>query len=50
MDGLADFRYPHSTRAELLRRLGPTDKARGEYRRARDLTDDGAEPRFSGAG
>jgi RNA polymerase sigma-70 factor (ECF subfamily) len=44
--GLDDFRYLHSTRAELLRRLGRTDAARDAYRRARDLTDDGAERRF----
>jgi RNA polymerase sigma-70 factor (ECF subfamily) len=44
--GLDDFRYLHSTRAELLRRLGRTDKARDAYRRARELTDDGAERRF----
>jgi RNA polymerase sigma-70 factor (ECF subfamily) len=48
IDGLEldDFRYLHSTRAELLRRLGRTDEARDAYRRARDLTDDGAERRF----
>jgi RNA polymerase sigma-70 factor (ECF subfamily) len=47
VDGLAlhDFRYLHSTRAELLRRLGRTE-ARDTYRRARELTDDGAERRF----
>jgi RNA polymerase sigma-70 factor (ECF subfamily) len=44
--GLDDFRYLHSTRAELLRRLGRADEARDAYRRARDLTDDGAERRF----
>ncbi len=44
--GLHDYRYLHSTRAELLRRLGRTDEARDAYRRARDLTDDGAERRF----
>jgi RNA polymerase sigma-70 factor (ECF subfamily) len=44
--GLDDFRYLHSTRAELLRRLGRTGEARAAYRRARDLTDDGAERRF----
>jgi RNA polymerase sigma-70 factor (ECF subfamily) len=44
--GLDDFRYLHSTRAELLRRLGRVDEARDAYRRARDLTDDGAERRF----
>ena len=48
IDGLRldDFRYLHSTRAELLRRLGRTDEARHAYRRARQLTDDGAERRF----
>jgi RNA polymerase sigma-70 factor (ECF subfamily) len=44
--GLDDFRYLHSTRAELLRRLGRTDEARDAYQRARDITDDGAERRF----
>ncbi|BAL91619.1 hypothetical protein AMIS_63990 [Actinoplanes missouriensis 431] len=44
--GLHDFRYLHSTRAELLRRLGRTGEARDAYRRARALTDDGAERRF----
>jgi len=44
--GLDDFRYLHFTRAELLRRLGRADEARDAYRRARELTDDGAERRF----
>jgi RNA polymerase sigma-70 factor (ECF subfamily) len=44
--GLEDFRYLHSTRAELLRRLGRIDQAREAYERARELTDDGAERRF----
>ena len=44
--GLEDFRYLHSTRAELLRRLGRTDEARRAYVRAKELTDDGAERRF----
>ncbi|MEV4510550.1 DUF6596 domain-containing protein [Dactylosporangium sp. NPDC049525] len=44
--GLDDFRYLHATRADLLRRLGRTEAARTAYRRARDLTDDGAERRF----
>jgi RNA polymerase sigma-70 factor (ECF subfamily) len=44
--GLDDFRYLHSTRAELLRRLGRTDEARHAYRQAKELTDDGAERRF----
>ncbi|MEU0602712.1 DUF6596 domain-containing protein, partial [Streptomyces sp. NPDC006393] len=43
---LDDYRYLHSTRADLLRRLGRTDEARDAYRRARRLTDDGAERRF----
>lgn len=43
---LDDFRYLHSTRAELLRRLGRVEEARDAYRRARQLTDDGAERRF----
>jgi RNA polymerase sigma-70 factor, ECF subfamily len=44
--GLDDFRYLHSTRAELLRRLGRTDEARSAYRRARELTEEGAQRRF----
>jgi RNA polymerase sigma-70 factor (ECF subfamily) len=44
--GLEDFRYLHSTRAELLRRLGRADEARAAYLQARSLTDDGAERRF----
>jgi RNA polymerase sigma-70 factor (ECF subfamily) len=44
--GLEDFRYLHSTRAELLRRLGRIDEARTAFQRARSLTDDGAERRF----
>ncbi|MEV0719565.1 DUF6596 domain-containing protein [Asanoa sp. NPDC050611] len=44
--GLDDFRYLHSTRAQLLRRLGRVEEARAAYRRARQLTDDGAERRF----
>jgi RNA polymerase sigma-70 factor (ECF subfamily) len=44
--GLDDFRYLHTTRAELLRRLGRIDEARDAYGRAQRLTDDGAERRF----
>ncbi len=44
--GLSDFRYYHSTRGELLRRLGRTGEALDAYRLARDLSDDGAERRF----
>ena len=43
---LDDYRYFHSTRAELLRRLGRTDEARTAYERALDLTGDGPERRF----
>jgi RNA polymerase sigma-70 factor, ECF subfamily len=43
---LDDFRYLHSTRAELLRRLGRVDAARDAYLRAMALTDDGVERRF----
>ena len=43
---LADFRYLHSTKAELFRRLGRIDEAREAYLRAKFLTDDGAERRF----
>lgn len=44
--GLDDFRYLHSARAELLRRLGRDGEAREAFERARDLTDDGPERRF----
>jgi RNA polymerase sigma-70 factor, ECF subfamily len=44
--GLDDFRYLHSTKAELLRRLGRVDEAREAFRRAIRLTGDGAERRF----
>ncbi len=48
VDGLEleDYRYLHSTRAELLRRLGRTDDARRAYRRALELVDDDAERRL----
>ena len=48
VDGLDldEYRYAHSTRAELLRRLGRTQEARAAYRRARELTTDEAERRF----
>ena len=48
VDGLDldDYRYAHSTRAELLRRLGRTEEARAAYDRARALTTDEAEQRF----
>ena len=43
---LGDYRYLHSTRAELLRRLGRTDEARDAYRRALALVHDDAERRL----
>ena len=44
--GLEDYRYLHSTRAELLRRLGRTAEARDAYRRALALVHDDAERRL----
>jgi RNA polymerase sigma-70 factor (ECF subfamily) len=48
VDGLAleDYRYLHSTRADLLRRLGRTGEARDAYRRALALAHDDAERRL----
>jgi RNA polymerase sigma-70 factor, ECF subfamily len=48
IDGLAleDYRYLHSTRGELLRRLGRTAEARDAYRRALALVHDDAERRL----
>ncbi len=43
---LDDYRYYHSTRADLLRRLGHDDEARAAYARALDLTQPGPEQRF----
>jgi RNA polymerase sigma-70 factor (ECF subfamily) len=43
---LDDYRYYHSTRAELERRLGRTDQARAAYLRALELTQPGPEQRF----
>jgi RNA polymerase sigma-70 factor (ECF subfamily) len=40
---LGDFHYLHSTRAELLRRLGRTDEARDAYGRALEIVHDDAE-------
>ncbi len=44
--GLEDFRYLHTTRADLLRRLGRTEEARDAYLCAVELTEDGPERRF----
>ena len=43
---LDDYRYLHSTRGELLRRLGRTEEARDAYRAALALVEDGAERRL----
>jgi RNA polymerase sigma-70 factor (ECF subfamily) len=47
--GLEDYRYLHSTRADLLRRLGRDDEARAAYERALELTPEGAEREFLAA-
>jgi RNA polymerase sigma-70 factor, ECF subfamily len=48
VEGLAleDYRYLHSTRGELLRRLGRPAEAREAYRRALELVHDDAERRL----
>ena len=48
VDGLdlGDYRYLHSTRAELLRRLGDRDAARAAYDRALELTTTNPERRL----
>jgi len=43
---LDHYQYLHSTRAELLRRLGRTAEAAGAYRRARQLAHTESERRF----
>jgi len=43
---LDDYQYLHSTRAELLRRLGRAEEARAAYRRALELTWAEPEQRF----
>jgi RNA polymerase sigma-70 factor (ECF subfamily) len=43
---LESYPYLHSTRAELLRRLGRSDEARGAYRQALALVEDPAERRL----
>ena len=44
--GLADYRYLHATRGELLHRLGQTGEARDAYERALALAHDDAERRL----
>jgi RNA polymerase sigma-70 factor, ECF subfamily len=48
LDGLEldGYRYYHSTRADLLRRLARDDQARAAYTRALELTPPGPEQRF----
>jgi len=43
---LADYRYLHATRGELLRRLGRAGEARSELERALELVHDDAERRL----
>jgi RNA polymerase sigma-70 factor (ECF subfamily) len=43
---LGDYLYLHSTRAELLRRLGRREEAAAAYRRALGLTEDARERRL----
>ncbi len=43
---LDSYQYFHSTRADLLRRLGRADEARAAYARALELTESPAEQRF----
>jgi RNA polymerase sigma-70 factor (ECF subfamily) len=43
---LDNYVFLHSTRAELLRRLGRMDEAEKEYRRALELAPEGPERRF----
>jgi RNA polymerase sigma-70 factor, ECF subfamily len=43
---LESYQYLHSTRADLLRRLGHTEEARAAYRRAHDLARTEPERRF----
>ena len=44
--GLVGYQYFHSTRADLLRRLGRIDEARPEYERALELARAEPERRF----
>jgi RNA polymerase sigma-70 factor (ECF subfamily) len=44
--GLDEYRYLHSTRGELLRRLGRSGEARAAYERALELTATEPERRF----
>jgi RNA polymerase sigma-70 factor (ECF subfamily) len=46
LDRLGGYQYLHSTRAELLRRLGRRSEARAAYARALELAGDDRERRF----
>jgi RNA polymerase sigma-70 factor, ECF subfamily len=46
IEGLDDYRYRHSARAELLRRLGRVDEARAAYERALELAPNDTERDF----
>jgi predicted RNA polymerase sigma factor len=46
---LEDYQYLHSTRAELLRRVGRSDEARAAYQKALELTSAEAEAPVSEA-
>ena len=46
LTGLDDYRYLHSSRGEMLRRLGRTSEAREAYRRAIALAHDDTERRL----
>ena len=46
LEGLEQYRLLHATRADLLRRLERPDEAAGSYRRALELTTNGAERAF----
>jgi len=48
LDGLqlGDYRYYHSTRADMLRRLGRREEARAAYARSLELTQPGPEQLF----
>ena len=43
---LAEYRFAHSARADLCRRLGRTVEARASYERALELTHQETERRF----
>jgi RNA polymerase sigma-70 factor (ECF subfamily) len=46
LEGLDGYQFLHSTRADLLRRLGRREEAAAAYSRALELTTNAAEERF----